>query len=148
MRDIIFVAQHIAPCGANCATCMGFLRSENRCPGCRMGDDNKPRSCARCVIRNCDELENNHHKYCFECSGFPCKRLIQLDHRYQTNYAFSMIANLRSIAANGLGSFLQTEQERWVCSKCGGVICVHRGFCSECGEIRYVHTGTHRAQIR
>ena len=25
----------IAPCGMNCAVCLGYLREKNKCPGCQ-----------------------------------------------------------------------------------------------------------------
>ena len=34
----------------------------------------------------------------------------------------------------GLVAFVEEEKERWRCSKCGGVVCVHRGYCYDCGE--------------
>ena len=46
----------------------------------------------------------------------------------------SMIENLESIKKIGLNAFIKDENERWRCIKCGGVICVHRGYCFSCGE--------------
>jgi uncharacterized OB-fold protein len=45
-----------------------------------------------------------------------------------------MIENLEAIRMHGIRKFIKSEKERWTCSKCGGVICVHRGFCSKCGQ--------------
>ncbi len=45
-----------------------------------------------------------------------------------------MIENLEAIRQHGIRKFIKSEKERWTCSKCGGVICVHRGFCWTCGE--------------
>ncbi|MFC2022687.1 hypothetical protein ACFLTL_00780 [Chloroflexota bacterium] len=45
-----------------------------------------------------------------------------------------MIENLENIKNNGLAAFVEGEKERWRCSKCGGVICVHRGYCYDCNE--------------
>ncbi|MDD5456566.1 MAG: hypothetical protein PHV30_05985 [Candidatus Margulisbacteria bacterium] len=28
----------IAPCGMNCAICLGYLREKNKCPGCSETD--------------------------------------------------------------------------------------------------------------
>ena len=84
----------IAPCGANCIICMSYLKKENACPGCRADNENKPKTCIRCRIKNCDELIDNNYVYCHECRKFPCTRMKQLDSRYQKNYNFSMIENI------------------------------------------------------
>jgi hypothetical protein len=53
--DIKIKTEMVAPCGMNCAICMGhLLREKNKCTGCRGGDTNKPASCIKCVILNCD----------------------------------------------------------------------------------------------
>jgi len=147
LEKIEILIRHIAPCGANCVNCMSYLKKEKSCPGCRDNNINKPFHCARCRIKNCDELRNNNFDYCFECRKFPCKRMKQLDNRYQTNYNFSMIENLENIKKNGIEEFIEGEKKRWICSKCGGIISVHRGYCSDCGEIKYFHKGTNRAKI-
>ena len=59
---------------------------------------------------------------------------MQLDKRYRTNYGMSMIENLERIKEIGLNVFVEGERERWLCLKCGGVICVHRGYCYDCGQ--------------
>lgn len=122
----------IAPCGMNCGICLAFLRDKNRCEGCRGDDGHKPWSCVRCVIRNCELLEATPSNFCYDCEKYPCSRLKQLDKRYRTKYKMSMIENLNNIKKNGLDGFVQNEQKRWVCNKCGGTICVHRGFCLKC----------------
>lgn len=127
-------ARLIAPCGMNCGICLGYLREKRKCPGCR-GDVNAP-GCIKCIIRNCEVIEKNQSKFCFECDKFPCKRLKQLDKRYRTNYAMSMIENLGNIKSIGLNAFVDNEKKRWTCLECDGVICVHRGYCFNCGEKR------------
>ena len=42
MKTDNFKEDQIAPCGANCMICMGFLKSKKNCPGCRKGNKNKP----------------------------------------------------------------------------------------------------------
>ncbi len=132
-------AELIAPCGMNCAICMGhLLRDENICPGCRGDDVNKPGNCVRCVIANCDYLENSKSKYCSDkCEKFPCARLRSLDKRYRTKYDMSMLENLKHIEELGIRAFVRNEKVRWTCALCGGLICVHRGSCSNCGKDRY-----------
>ncbi len=123
----------IAPCGMNCGICMSYLRTKNHCSGCRGDDKGKPVSCVRCIIKNCEAFQDGKAKYCFECGGYPCTRLKQLDKRYRTRYSMSMIENLENIRDNGINKFLAGEKERWACPVCGGTICVHYKKCSVCG---------------
>ena len=124
----------IAPCGMNCGVCLAHLRKERQCSGCRGDNTNKSASRINCIIRNCEMIKISQSGFCFECVKYPCKRLKQLDKRYRTKYAMSMIENLEFINRNGLSAFVEKENERWRCLKCGGVICVHRGYCYNCGE--------------
>jgi hypothetical protein len=124
----------IAPCGMNCGICLAYLRQKNHCPGCRGDDTDKSASCLKCIIKNCTVIKTNTSGFCFECTAYPCRRLKQLDKRYRTKYAMSMIENLASIQRIGLAAFVEQEKERWRCAKCGGTICVHRGYCYDCGE--------------
>ena len=48
----------------------------------------------------------------------------------------SMLENLENIKKSGIREFIKNEQERWKCSKCGELLCVHRGLCLKCGEKR------------
>jgi len=124
----------IAPCGMNCGVCIAYLRDKRKCPGCHGEDTNKPPTRTRCIIKNCETIKSSQSGFCFDCVQYPCKRLQQLDKRYRTKYSMSMIENLEHIRDIGLNAFIETEKHRWLCRKCGGVICVHRGYCLNCGE--------------
>ena len=126
-------ASLIAPCGMNCGICSGHLREKKHCPGCRGNDLEQPVYCAKCRIKHCDELKESQLGFCGECARFPCLRLKQLDKRYRTRYAMSMLEDLETIKAVGLDVFVQREQARWLCPQCHGIICVHKGTCSQCG---------------
>jgi hypothetical protein len=126
----------IAPCGINCGVCAAYLRVKNPCPGCRVPDPNKPVTRLRCKIKTCRTFQNGSAKYCFECKDFPCDVLKHLDKRYRTRYHMSEIENLEYIRDNGIRKFLKYEEKRWTCSKCGGTICVHKGYCVGCGKKR------------
>ena len=143
-----FLAEHIAPCGANCMICLSFLRAEDGCPGCRFDGSSKPVNCTRCRIKNCRRMRDGSLKFCYECEKFPCPRMRQLDERYRRNYRYSMIDSLVEIREEGMDQHIQNDNERWSCETCGGTICVHRGYCISCGKIRYCHAGNHRARIR
>ncbi len=126
----------IAPCGMNCAICIAFfgftLKGEQRkqnCSTCRL----RKSQCAF-LKQQCDKLATKQIEYCFECTDFPCENLMTLDTRYRTKYGMSMIENLRYIQTQGIEQFLNTEQERWKCATCGGIICVHNQTCYTCNQ--------------
>jgi hypothetical protein len=126
--------QLIAPCGMNCAVCLAHLRKEHKCPGCRGEDTGKPSTRKNCIIKNCPTVKTNQSGFCYECSQYPCQRLGRLDKRYRAKYSMSMIENLEFIKTSGLTAFLRQENLRWLCPKCGGVVCVHNRLCSQCGQ--------------
>ena len=133
MNQVSIKSSLIAPCGMNCGVCIAYLREKRKCPGCRGSNENKF-SRVHCRIKNCNELTKHNKRFCFTCEKFPCARLKQLDKRYRTRYAMSMLENLENIKRLGVRAFVKDEEVRWACSQCGGTICVHRGYCFDCGE--------------
>ena len=127
----------IGPCGMNCGVCSGYLALRHNvkskgirmpyCEGCRPRD----KKCAF-LKKRCELLLNNKVKFCYEVEIFPCKRLLHLDKRYRTHFRMSMIENLSTINRKGISEFLKSEEEKWKCPKCGGVICCHNGICFSC----------------
>jgi hypothetical protein len=126
-----FTAAHIAPCGMNCRVCYAYLRSKNKCAGCRI-DGFKPGYCTRCVIVHCDFLKDTASGFCFDCEKYPCLRMKQLDKRYRLKYKTSLMGNLGSIKSTGMDAFLQSESLKWRCPDCGDVVCIHNGNCVSC----------------
>jgi hypothetical protein len=126
----------IAPCGMNCGICWAYLRDKNKCPGCMANDPNKPITRLKCKIKNCKTLQNGKMRFCLECVNIPCEPLKHLDKRYRTKYNMSMVENLEFIKNFGIRKFIKNEKARWTCPKCGGVICVHKGYCPGCGKIK------------
>jgi hypothetical protein len=122
----------LAPCGINCGTCIGYLRAKNRCCGCWPDSGKKPASCSRCIIKNCERLNQTDSRFCYDCDTFPCLRLKQLDKRYRTKYHMSMLQNLARIKEIGISDYLTNEVNRWSCPSCGSVISVHRENCLTC----------------
>ena len=124
----------IAPCGMNCGLCMCYLREKNTCGGCRSGDEGKAKSVLACTIRKCDEsVRASEPAFCSDCTQPPCPPLKRLDARYRTKYRMSMIENLRAIREGGIEPFVESEREKWTCSECGYVQCVHTAECIYCG---------------
>jgi hypothetical protein len=125
----------IAPCGMNCAICIGYLRDKNKCLGCREMSKGKPESCRRCTIARCKVLKENGMLFCSDkCEKFPCTRLKNLDKRYRAKYRMSMLENLEHIKKFGINKFIKSEEKRWQCPKCEKSLCVHRDFCLQCGN--------------
>jgi hypothetical protein len=46
----------------------------------------------------------------------------------------SMIDNLEIISETGIRHFIRNEKEKWSCSECGRLICVHKPQCLYCGH--------------
>ncbi len=126
----------IAPCGMNCGVCHRYLRENDACPGCRGDDALKMVSCTHCTIKNCTSLAAGRSRFCFECAGYPCRRLKALDKRYRTKYGMSMMENLQNIKTRGLKAFAADETVRWICKTCGVKLCVHKRYCVHCGTVR------------
>ena len=129
-----FSAEMIAPCGMNCGICIAYFgytmsgkKRKHTCITCRL----RERPCAF-IKRKCDKLKDREIEYCFKCTDFPCENLKNLDKSYKTKYGMSTIENLRYIQIYGIKEFLKNEKEKWKCSKCGGVICVHNKTCYNC----------------
>lgn len=128
----------IAPCGMNCYLCRAYRPDKDYikpCPGCRVDDDQKSRSCVTCRIKNCENIVQGGIKFCFSCTSYPCALLRHLDKRYRAKYAMSMIDNLENINKFGIRHFIRTEEEKWKCPKCGHTICVHKPQCLFCGYL-------------
>lgn len=129
-------ARMLAPCGINCAVCIGHLREKNRCPGCTdPREAAKLPHCRRCHFLTCPEPRRSR-RFCFDCTRFPCRRLRQLDLRYRTRYRMSPIENLEAIRALGIRRFIAQEKVRWMCSGCTATLSVHRDNCLNCGQPR------------
>ena len=80
-----FTKDLIAPCGANCSICMGYLSYTRKtpCTGCLP----RNKMCAF-LKKRCDLLRDKKVRFCFECAEFPCRELKVLDQRYCTRYNY------------------------------------------------------------
>lgn len=124
----------VAPCGINCGTCRAFLRSRNKCPGCRIDNQSKPITRVTCKIKSCEKRLKENLDFCFECGIYPCTDIQKLDKRYRTTYDLNLLDNQNEIKKIGLSAFLKNESIRWRCLNCGGTVCVHTSQCSLCGK--------------
>lgn len=62
----------------------------------------------------------------------PCASLEHLDLRYRERYGMSVVENLKTLKAKGMGEFLKSQAEKYTCPNCGDVVCVHDGKCYSC----------------
>jgi hypothetical protein len=123
----------IAPCGINCSLCLVYLRRKNRCEGCRATNKKHHETCR---IKNCEKLRQTDSGFCYECPGYPCARLKQLEKRYRARYNVFIFGNFKTIEESGAVEFLRQQEEKYLCPECGGTICMHRNFCLDCEEKR------------
>lgn len=124
----------IAPCGMNCGICKYYHREKNPCQSCRELRKKAPETRFHCIVRECKILKERKWIYCSDkCENYPCKRLKALDKRYSLKYHMSMLENLKNIKDEGIGAFINKEEKKWTCPKCGGIVTCHGGICLECG---------------
>lgn len=138
----------LGACGMNCRLCMAYQRKEKPCSGCMAAPCDKQSHCRNCRIKKCDAiLKEGSSGFCYSCERYPCRRIKDLDMRYRTRYHMSMTDNLKYIKEKGAERFLEREDERWRCKKCGGIISVHTAKCPGCNapfdfeEDLYVRSG-------
>lgn len=125
----------LAPCGMNCAVCykhVGIRKNGKPCEGCLKSDLGKPEHCRKCIIKSC--VQEKGYAHCFECEGFPCKLIKNLERSYNKRYNASLIENSKSAREKGVAVFLKQDRQKWTCVKCGGAFSLHDGACSECGH--------------
>jgi hypothetical protein len=125
--------ESIAPCGVICDLCLGYQREKNKCVGCN-NIGYKPYHCTVCSIKSCTEKNGDEKLLCYDCAKFPCKRIKNLDKRYSLKYGESPVRNLIKIKETGLIHFIDIEKDKWKCSNCGHLLCVHREVCLICGN--------------
>ena len=134
MKDKPIKLALIAPCGIDCGLCWAYKRDKRTCPGCLVEGPAHSDYREKCRIKNCPEREAGGFKYCSACKTFPCTRLKQLDKRYRTRYATSLIENLEHIGQSGVRDFVRREKVRWMCPECGQGLSMHKRSCVFCGH--------------
>lgn len=126
----------IAMCGMNCAPCIRHQSSSKNdpnkpaCLGCRR--QNKSCAFIKKKCKNIKKINNGELNFCYECQSFPCAALTKLDDTYIERYDFSMIANNKDIKKNGLDKFINKQEKKYSCAKCGQLICIHNHKCLHC----------------
>ena len=110
---------------------MSGKKRKMNCIGCNLSG----KSCAH-LKKYCEKLIKKEIENCYECSDFPCEQIQKLDTKYRKRFDMSTIDNLRFIKENGMEKFLQQQEEKYKCPKCGEIICVHNGKCYSCNTLQ------------
>lgn len=104
------------------------------CDGCLSGGE-LAGHCQHCAIRKCAEAKQNDAR-CTECDELPCARinnLINMGHYLHRN---EYLPNLEKIRELGVEKWVEYEQERWRCPRCGLPMSWYDAECVGCGEPR------------
>ena len=126
----------LAPCGVFCGVCPSF---DKTCLGCASENkDQKRTSKWNCKIRNCCYNEKNKN-YCIECDDFPCKtHKEKLIHSHPNNpkykYRHEIPENFKKMEEMDLESYLEYQDKKWSCTRCGARIEFYHNRCVECGK--------------
>lgn len=126
-----------APCGIYCGNCRHYLarakgllkekKLKHGCKGCRAQD----KKCSW-IKRDCRLIRRNHIDFCHECKDIPCNNLKKLHQRHLQDYRVNLLDNLQRIKQVGPGQWLQEQEEKWRCPRCGGSFCIMDEECYDC----------------
>lgn len=105
-----------------------------RCEGCQtvlVDGWNNARWSKNCKIIKCQEAKGV--KFCYECDVYPrCKRFHSIaDHSLKRGE--DLMANLEKIKAGKVEEWLEEEDRKWRCPKCGKPVSLYINECHWCG---------------
>lgn len=123
-------------CGLFCGACPVMLetkagKAENPCHGCK--SEQVAGFCASCGIKAC--ARSRGVEFCFECAELQsCKRLS--DFMQQTDYPYhqAILKNLDVIRQQGIGKWLEMQDNRWRCGSCNNSHSWWDETCPQCGQ--------------
>jgi hypothetical protein len=103
------------------------------CDGCLSGGE-IPTHCLNCSIRVCAANRQNDAR-CTDCDELPCYRiadLIAVGFLHRGDY----LPNLAKMREMGVQKWMEYEEERWRCSRCGLPMSWYDVECIRCGDAR------------
>jgi len=106
---------------------MGMPREEIFCKGCYSNLINE--WCSNCDFRKC--VKQKGISYCFECTEFPCKKLI--DFSKTRPHRILGLRNLKQLKKMSIEEWLKQQEKRWACSSCGKRLHWYNEKCPQCG---------------
>ena len=130
------IPEPMGPCGVYCGACPAF---DKTCKGCGSDDRQQKRTSKfSCKLRRCCfEVKDVDH--CFQCDEYPCAKLLDKlprshpgDPRFR--YRLEVLDNSERIKQVGVERWLEEQDTRWSCPKCGGRVHFYHYRCSQCGH--------------
>lgn len=103
------------------------------CDGCLSGGQ-IAFHCQRCSIKTCAAGKKNVTR-CSDCNELPCYRITNMINTGLLHRA-EYLPNLEKIREMGAENWVQYEEERWHCPKCGFPMSWYDAGCASCGEPR------------
>jgi len=100
------------------------------CDGCLAGGRLTP-YCRQCAMRVCPDKKPGVTR-CSDCPDFPCSIINDFNNDGMRHHA-EVLDNLRKIAKNGVGNWLDSEQQRWRCPNCNEPVDWYARTCFHCG---------------
>ena len=136
-----------AYCGLYCGACPAMLAHQNgeleafaerigrtledvRCFGCK--SDIVTSFCATCKLRRC--ANNKGFDFCFQCEELPCDPFIAFRDAEKWPYHAAVPKNLKRIQQVGAEAWIEEQDTRWRCPKCGYKFAWQDETCKSCGE--------------
>ncbi|MBN1984112.1 MAG: DUF3795 domain-containing protein [Chitinivibrionales bacterium] len=116
----------VAACGIDCGVCELYLCKDNTqlfsflvskgipkekipCKGCRIIDGNCPVHTDTCETYSC--VQQKKHDYCYECTDFPCSKLVPAADRADVLPHNLKVFNLTTIKRDGVENFCKKSME-------------------------------------
>jgi len=106
-----------------------------RCEGCQTiltdGWDVEEIWGKNCKIIKC--LETKGLDFCYECNTYPNCGKFQIIYDSELKHGENLIQNLDKLKAGKVEEWLEEEDKKWRCQKCGNPIPMHLIECHWCG---------------
>jgi predicted RNA-binding Zn-ribbon protein involved in translation (DUF1610 family) len=136
-----------AYCGLYCGACPVMLAQQNgnlealaksnglepeavRCLGCK--SEKVSVFCTSCKIRPC--ASGKGFDFCFQCDKLPCAPFIAFRDSEEWPYHAAVPKNLERVQQVGVDVWLEEQDTRWRCPKCGTKFAWQDETCKSCGE--------------
>ncbi len=139
----------LAPCGLYCGVCgiriahanndlkfkeklapiYGLKPEEIHCAGCKGNPDDVIVFCRMCPIKSC--TTERGHEGCHQCDEFPCKHIESFPIAVGKKVILRAIPQWRQL---GTEKWVEEEEKRYHCPKCGYQAFRGAKRCRECKE--------------
>lgn len=137
----------LAPCGLYCGVCAvliahrennakfkerltsvyGFTAEEIACDGCL--SDRRFVFCKQCDVRSC--VQEKGYEGCHQCDDFPCNSIDTFPMEVGKRIILRAVPQRREL---GDAKWVQSEEQRYVCSHCGHELFRGSKRCRNCKE--------------